>query len=101
MQDDACEDLSSGSAVIGAFTTAQARLHLLKEMTRLGDRVLYTDTDSIVYVSPKGEPPLIKIGWRMGEWTNELKPGAHITKFIGLGCHNGWSGTVLSHCFQL
>ncbi|XP_056591324.1 uncharacterized protein LOC130431856 isoform X1 [Triplophysa dalaica] len=56
---------------IGAFTTAHARLELYNLMDRLGDRLLYSDTDSVIYVSRDGdwEPPL---GPYLGDLTNEL-----------------------------
>jgi hypothetical protein len=37
------------NVVIAAFVTAQARLKLFNEMLILGERVLYVDTDSIIY----------------------------------------------------
>ncbi len=57
------EDVCKGRDVnvfIGAFTTAHARLELYELMDRLGDRLLYSDTDSVVFVSRDGdwEPPL-------------------------------------------
>jgi hypothetical protein len=46
--------------VIAAYTRAQARLKLYSYLEQLGPRVLYADTDSVVYTS------------RPGEWTPEL-----------------------------
>jgi len=59
---------------IGAFTTAQARLKLYEGLDRLGDRVLYYDTDSIIYVARAGEDPnqLLPLGKYLGDWTNEI-----------------------------
>ncbi len=37
------------NVVTAAFVTAQARLKLFNEMLILGERVLYVDTDSIIY----------------------------------------------------
>ena len=56
---------------IAAFTTCFARLKLYEELQRLGSRVLYMDTDSLIYVSRDGdyEP---KLGDYLGEFTNEL-----------------------------
>ena len=37
------------NVVIAAFVTCQARLKLYSELIKLGKRVLYFDTDSIIY----------------------------------------------------
>jgi len=49
-------------------------LKLYKALERLGDRVLYYDTDSVVYVARAGEDPnvLMPLGKYLGDWTNEL-----------------------------
>lgn len=41
---------SKANVVIAAFTTAQARMKLYDVLDRLGERVLYYDTDSILYI---------------------------------------------------
>lgn len=38
-----------GNVVLACFTTAHARLHLYDTLEKLGKRVLYFDTDSIIY----------------------------------------------------
>lgn len=38
------------NVVIAAYTTAQAHLVLYSHLTKLGRRVLYCDTDSIIYL---------------------------------------------------
>ncbi|KAG1952108.1 extracellular sulfatase Sulf-2 [Pimephales promelas] len=69
---------------VGAFTTAHARLELYELMDKLGDRVLYSDTDSVIFVSRDGdwEPPL---GDHLGELTNEIDDGDYITEFCSSG----------------
>ena len=59
------------NVTIAAFCTSWARLKLWSVMQRLGDRVLYHDTDSIIYSVKEGEynPPL---GSYLGELTDEL-----------------------------
>jgi hypothetical protein len=72
--------------VIAAFTTAHARLKLYGVLEQLNRRVLYFDTDSVIYVSKEGEwePPT---GSYLGELTDELD-GAHITTFVSGGPKN-------------
>ena len=43
------------SVVLAAFVTSYGRLRLYDEIDKLGDRVLYFDTDSIIFVSRPGE----------------------------------------------
>ncbi|XP_053117502.1 uncharacterized protein LOC128329802 isoform X3 [Hemicordylus capensis] len=69
---------------LACFTTAYARLHLYSIMEKLGERCLYHDTDSVIYVSREGEynPPL---GNFLGELTNELPADQYITEFVSTG----------------
>ncbi|XP_063418064.1 uncharacterized protein LOC134700765 [Mytilus trossulus] len=48
------------NVVIAAYTTAQARLKRYSYLDKLGDRVLYADTDSVIFTAKQGEwePPL-------------------------------------------
>ena len=50
---------SKTNVVIAAFTTAYARLKLYDLLDMLRERVLYYDTDSVIFVSKPGEqkPP--------------------------------------------
>ena len=74
------------NVVIAAFTTAHARVKLYGVLEQLNRRVLYFDTDSVIYVSKEGkwEPPT---GSYLGELTDELG-GAHITTFVSGGPKN-------------
>ena len=80
------EENNKVNIVIAAFTTAYARLKLYDLLDLLQERVLYYDTDSVVYVHEpsKPDPPL---GDYLGELTDELK-GDHITTFISGGPKN-------------
>ena len=49
-EDDYNEGNNSSNIAIAAITTSHARLRLLKMLNFLGDRVLYCDTDSVIYV---------------------------------------------------
>ena len=76
------EENDKVNIVIAAFTTAYARLKLYDLLDLLQERVLYYDTDSVVYVHEPGkpDPPL-------GDLTDELK-GGYITTFISGGPKN-------------
>ena len=89
MKSDFVESSMSTNLPIASFVTAQARLKLFGEMQRLGERVLYCDTDSIIYVSKENayEPFL---GDFLGEFTNEIDPkeSSHIIEFVSAGPKN-------------
>jgi hypothetical protein len=74
------------NVVVAAYTTAQARLKLYSYLQPLRDRVLYCDTDSVVFTSAKDEwdPPL---GDFLGDLTDEV-PNNQISKFVTGGPKN-------------
>ena len=80
------EENDKVNIVIAAFTTAYARLKLYDLLDLLQERVLYYDTDSVVYVHEPGkpDPPL---GDCLGDLTDELK-GDYITTFLSGGPKN-------------
>lgn len=84
--DEFVEASGKTNVVIAAFTTAHARLKLYGVLEQLDRRVLYFDTDSVIYVSKEGdwEPPT---GSYLGELTDELD-GKHITTFVSGGPKN-------------
>ena len=81
------EEKDKVNIVIAAFTTAYARLKLYDLLDLLQERVLYYDTDSVIYVHEPGkpDPPL---GDYLGDLTDELDPGDYITTFISGGPKN-------------
>ncbi|KAG8235182.1 hypothetical protein J437_LFUL015488 [Ladona fulva] len=75
---------------IACYTTTHARLVLYEYLERLGDRVLYFDTDSIIYVEKDGcwSPPT---GPFLGQMTDELVSygdGSYIVEFVSGGPKN-------------
>jgi hypothetical protein len=74
---------------IAAFVTCHARLKLYSELKRLNQRVLYFDTDSIVFVSKDGEYEP-ELGDYLGQFTNEIdsKEGNFINEFVSAGPKN-------------
>lgn len=73
---------------IAAFTTCWARLKLYDVLHMLDTRVLYFDTDSVIFVSRPGDVEL-EIGPYLGELTNELSsPDDYIIEFVSGGPKN-------------
>ncbi|CAF0975526.1 unnamed protein product [Brachionus calyciflorus] len=77
------------SVVLAAFVTCHARLKLYEELKKIDKRVLYFDTDSIIYVRSPGQYRPI-LGDYLGDFTDEIKKkGAlHIVEFISAGPKN-------------
>ena len=75
------------NVIIAAFTTASARLKLYAILDKLGECVLYYDTDSVMFTCKEGDwvPPQEDY---LGELTNELAEGEYIIKFVSGGPKN-------------
>eukprot|EP00732_Lithocolla_globosa_P000387 Lithocolla_globosa_v1_NODE_115_length_6172_cov_14.462155.p5 type:complete len:157 gc:universal NODE_115_length_6172_cov_14.462155:3681-3211(-) len=65
------------------FTTSQARLKLYSVLKRLGDAVLYYDTDSVVFVERPGTA-VVELGPYLGDLTDEVG-GKSIVEFASAG----------------
>ena len=65
----------TSSVGISLFTTAAARRKLFDAMAKVVDcgycKLLYTDTDSLIYVCPDDKPNPLKTGEGLGELTDE------------------------------
>ena len=72
---------------VACFTTCWARLKLYDTLDILQERVLYKDTDSVVFLSAQGmpEPPL---GDYLGDFKDELSPDNYIVEFASGGPKN-------------
>ena len=91
------EPCNKTNVIILAFCSAYAHIKLWKMMNRLGNHVLYHDTDSIIYTYKSQEwiPPT---GEYLGDLTDELsctkigckgcKQGHWIVDFISCGAKN-------------
>lgn len=75
------------SIPIAAFVTCQARLKLWRELNKLGLRVLYFDTDSIIFVS-KPCDYMPELGDFLGQFTSEVQSGLYIVEFVSAGPKN-------------
>ena len=74
------------SVVLASFTTAYARLLLLDYLEQLDRRVLYHDTDSIIYTANPQRPDLdLPLGNFLGDLTDEIDSGRQITHFVSTG----------------
>ena len=76
--------LRTTDVLLAAFVTAQARLRLYAMLSLIGERVIYHDTDSIVYEYVPGMPD-VPLGDRFGEWGSELGKNHVMTDFVALG----------------
>lgn len=71
-KEESYDILPTVNVCLAAYTTAQARLKLYSYMKKLRNKVIYTDTDSVIYIS-KTEKEDIPLGNFLGEMTNELE----------------------------
>jgi hypothetical protein len=88
--DEFVEASSNTNPFIAAYTTAQARLKLYSYLEQLGERVLYFDTDSVIYFTRPGEQQL-STGEFLGDLTDELSEygnNATISEFVSAGPKN-------------
>ena len=67
---------------IASYTTSHARLALYRKLDYLNDKVLYYDTDSIIYIDDGKKS--IKTGDMLGDMTDEFE-GKAITNFVSTG----------------
>ena len=82
------EEHDTSSVGISLITTAAARSKLFDSMARVVDSgyctLLYTDTDSIIYVCPEDKPNPLKTGDGLGELNDEY-PNDKIVEFYSPG----------------
>jgi hypothetical protein len=74
--------------VIGAFVTASARIHLYSYLDRSQDKAIYCGIDSVIYVEPADELPLVETGDKLKAMTSELKPNEIICEVVCAGPKN-------------
>jgi len=81
--------------VIGAYVTAGARVYLYRYLDLLRENAMLCDTDSVIYIQPKGvESPLIEKGDKLGDMNFQLRLSVTISEFACGGpktMHTGWS----------
>lgn len=85
---DECDPVQNNVNIfVACFTTIYARLKLCKALDFLQESVLYMDTDSVIYTQKPTEN-ILPTGNYLGEFTNELDHGDHITEFVAAGPKN-------------
>jgi len=72
---------------VACFTTCWARLRLYAALEQLGERVLYYDTDSVIYWTDENQSIPV-LGDYLGEFTSELDKEDYIVEFVSGGPKN-------------
>ena len=72
---------------VACFTTCHARIKLYDTLQSLGERVLYYDTDSIIYSTDEGQTDP-DLGPYLGDFTSELDKKDYIVEFVSGGPQN-------------
>lgn len=72
---------------VACFTTCWARLRLYEALDLLQDRMLYFDTDSVIFLSRPGEENP-KLGDYLGDFKDELSTSDYILEFASRGPKN-------------
>ena len=57
-------------------------MELYSYLDSLGERALYCDTDSVIFVQKVCEPPLIECYDALGDMTSKLKYNVYIAEFV-------------------
>jgi DNA polymerase elongation subunit (family B) len=81
------EESTETSVTHAAFVTCHARLKLYSELEKINKRVLYFDTDSIIFVANESDY-VPELGDYLGEFTNEIDDDDYIVEFVSAGPKN-------------
>ncbi|XP_028519091.1 uncharacterized protein LOC110252733 [Exaiptasia diaphana] len=79
--------LQYGNVVLASCVTSWARLKLYEMLEKLNFRVLYHDTDSIIYKTQNEEDEEIQTGSSLGQWEDECKDPQRdwLIEFVSIG----------------
>ena len=72
---------------VACFTICWARLKLYEALEQLQERVLYYDTDSVIFLEEPGQPSPV-LGNYLDEFTSELDDDDYIVEFVSGGPNN-------------
>ncbi|KAK4886851.1 hypothetical protein RN001_003122 [Aquatica leii] len=79
--EESVDPLKTVNVVLAAYTTANARLVLYNYLEQLGKRVLYFDTDSVIFTQKPGQwAP--SVGDFLGDMTDEVKSYGNNSKIV-------------------
>jgi hypothetical protein len=97
-----CVDFTNNTNIyVAIFTTAWARIRLLKFIYAVGSRFVYCDTDSIIYKKSRIESENLPVTPFLGDLSSELEPGDVIIKFVCGGpkvyCFMTLFGKIIVH----
>jgi hypothetical protein len=73
---------------VAIATTAWARMQLYEDLDRLKERVVYCDTDSIIYMASENADENLVTGNFLGQMGNELDEDDYIEDFVSGGPKN-------------
>jgi len=77
--------LRNTNEVVAAYVTCGGPMHLYGYLDKLGERALYCDTDTVIFVQKTDEPPLIECGDALVDMSSELKANEYISEFVSEG----------------
>jgi hypothetical protein len=81
--------LPNRNVIVASFVTAYARLELFKYIHKLGENVLYFDTDSVIFIEDVENGKCLMVGEYLGEMTDELYEKETSEKWIEQFCTSG------------
>ncbi|CAB3977900.1 DNA polymerase [Paramuricea clavata] len=81
--------LPNRNVIIASFVTAYACLELLEYLLKLGENVLYYDTDSVIFIEDPANGKFLETGEYLGQMTDELVEKKTTAKWITQFCSAG------------
>lgn len=84
---ESVKPLAYGNVVLASCVTSHARLRLYDMLDRLQERVLYHDTDSVIYQTMNQDDAEIPTGSSLGQWEDECKDPSSdwLIEFVSIG----------------
>lgn len=96
--------LPYGNVIVASCVTAHGRLRLYEMLDKLKTRVLYHDTDSIIYKTDSVNDEEIPTGSSLGQWEDECKDPESdwLIEFVSIGpksyAYRTHSGKIALKC---
>ncbi len=88
----------STNIFVAVATTAWARMKLYCEMDKLRERVMYCDTDSVIYRRSANPAENLSTGNFLGDMTDELSAGDSMVEYCSGGPKNYGYRTAMGTC---